>query len=117
MSEQPERNGDEFRRGRAQGQTDATLTEHSAHLARINGSMERVAGEIHELVLGVQRLADAADADRKTAISLAAALEKADAARRISSETHWSPMARTLTVIVAVAVVAGVVIAWAALRK
>lgn len=109
--------GAEFRRGRAQGETDTTLAEHAAHLAKINGSMERLASEMHNLVLAVQRLGDAAAGDRATVITTAKALKDADDARVAASDTRWSPMARAITVIVAVAVVAGVVIAYASLRK
>jgi hypothetical protein len=112
-----EGHGDEFQRGRTLGETESTLAEHSAHLTRINGSMDRVAAELHDLVLGIQRLGDAADADRATAISLAAALEKAAKARQDNSDTRWSPMARFISVAVAVAVIAGVVIAYASLRR
>ena len=47
----------------------------------------------------------------------AAALEKAAKARQDNSDTRWSPMARFISVAVAVAVIAGVVIAYASLRR
>ena len=85
-----EGHGDEFQRGRTLGETESTLAEHSAHLTRINGSMDRVAAELHDLVLGIQRLGDAADADRATAISLAAANPELDRLLLWSAESMGS---------------------------
>jgi hypothetical protein len=76
------------------GRVDATLTEHGQHLAKINGSMEKVSRELHDLNLGIQRLADAADADRSTVKVTAEALKNAEQARRDKSETSWSPLQR-----------------------
>jgi hypothetical protein len=114
----------DYDQGVTAGRIDARLADHDKHLAKINGSMDRVADRLTDLVQGnrdllllVQRLGDAADADRATAISLATALEKADTARRDKSTTTWTPLSRLIAVVVAVAVVAGVVIAFAALHK
>jgi hypothetical protein len=100
----------EYERGVAAGQVLSRLDSHDQHLAKINGSMDRVASEMkrfndvsQELLLAVQRLSDAADADRATVVTTATALEKAESARRDKSETHWTPFARMITVIVAVA--------------
>ncbi len=114
----------DYDQGVTAGRIDARLANHDQHLAKINGEMGRVADRLGELVTGnrdlllqVQRLGDAADADRKTAISLAEALEKADTARRDKSETQWTPLNRLIAVVVAVAIVAGVIIAYLSLHK
>jgi t-SNARE complex subunit (syntaxin) len=114
----------EYDRGVAAGKVLSRLDSHDQHLAKINGSMDRIAADMHKLsqgnqhlLLAVQRLGDAASADRATVITTAEALEKAEAARRDRTESRWSPMARVITVIVAVAVVAGVVIAWVSLTR
>jgi hypothetical protein len=114
----------DYDQGVTAGRIDARLANHDQHLAKINGEMGRVADRLGELVDGnrnlllqVQRLGDAADADRKTAISLAEALEKADTARRDKSETQWTPLSRLITILVGVAIIAGVIIAWISLHK
>jgi t-SNARE complex subunit (syntaxin) len=114
----------EYDRGVAAGSVLSRLDSHDKQLARINGSMERVADKLAKLesldqamLLAVQRLGDAASADRATVVTTAEALEKAEAARRDKTESRWSPMARLITVIVAIAVVAGVVIAWISLTR
>jgi hypothetical protein len=114
----------DYDQGVIAGRIDARLADHDRHLAKINGSMDRVADRLdalvtgsHDLLLAVQRLTDAAEADRQTVKVTAAALKEAEEARRDQSETRWTPMARLITVIVAVAVVAGVIIAYAALHN
>ncbi len=97
------------------GRVDQTLSEHASHLARINGSIDRFADEVHELTLGIQRLADAADADRSTVKVTAEALEKAETARRDKSEQGWTPFQRGFAVIGGLAAVIGTVIAVLAL--
>lgn len=97
--------GGEYERGRV----DATLTEHALHLAKINGSIERFAGEVHLLTLGIQRLADAADADRSTVKVTAEALEKAETARRDKSEQGWTPFQRGLAIIGGLAAIVGAI--------
>jgi hypothetical protein len=88
------------------GAIDARLAGHDRHFHDINGQLARIADEMRETRLAVQRLADAATADRSTAVTTAAALKDADAARRAKSETAWSPLARLS---LAVGVVATVV--------
>jgi hypothetical protein len=97
----------EFRRGRIQGSTDATLAEHAAHLDKINGSMERVATRLGELTLQMQRMADSMEADRATVLTTAKALRDADEARRDKDVQRWSPLARIIAVMGAVAGSAG----------
>jgi hypothetical protein len=99
----------EYERGVAAGQVLARLDAHDVHLARINGSMSDVAEQLKLLNMGVQRLADAAASDRATVITTAEALEKAEAARRDKSEIMWTPFARLIAIIAALAAVATVV--------
>jgi glycerate kinase len=97
---------DAYERGVSAGEIAQRLREHDQHFAKINGSMGDVARELHGLTLAVQRLGDAADADRATVITTATALEKADQARRDTSERHWSPLTR-------LGIAAGIVVALA----
>jgi hypothetical protein len=106
----------EYDRGVAAGQVLARLDSHEAHLSAINGSTERVAMELSrlskgnaELLLSVQRLADAAEADRRTVIATAAALEKDEAQRRGNSERKWTPVQRLIAVLGVVIALLGVV--------
>ncbi len=114
--------GGDYERGRV----DAELAEHASHLATINGSIERFATvladltlatnkSMSELILAIQRLADAADADRSTVKVTAEALEKAEVARRDRSEQGWTPFQRGLAVIGGLAAVAGAILAVLAL--
>jgi hypothetical protein len=98
----PETTAEAYDRGVAAGEILARLAGHDVHFATINGSMARVADEMHQLVLQVQRLGDAADADRSTVKTTAVALKDADDARRDQSATRWSPMARVIAVVGAV---------------
>jgi hypothetical protein len=114
----------EYDRGVAAGSVLSRLDSHDKQLARINGSMDRVADKLAKLesldqamLLAVQRLGDAAQADRATVVTTAEALEKAEAARRDKTESRWSPMARLLAVVTVVAIIAGVVIAWISLSR
>lgn len=105
--------GAEYERGVVAGEIAARLADHDQHLAKINGSMNDVARALHALTLAVQRLGDQADASAKTVIATAAALEKADAARRAQSETSWSPLTR---IGVAVSIIVALIGAYLALR-
>lgn len=107
----------DYDQGVIAGRIEARLAQHDKHFADLNGSIRELAGEVHNVVLAVQRLGDAAEADRATVIARAAALKEAEDTRRAQSETRWTPMARLITVIVAVAVVAGVIIAYFTLHN
>jgi hypothetical protein len=94
-----------YDRGHRAGGVDERLNEYGRHFDKINGSIDRFTGEIREMRMVIQGLTDAANADRATAITLAAALEKADLARRNAAERTWSPLARIgtgVTIVVAV---------------
>jgi len=104
-----------YARGVSAGEIAQRLSDHDRHFGKLNGSMDDVARELHGLTLAVQRLGDAADADRATVITTATALEKADQARRDTSERHWSPLTRfgiAAGVVAAIATVIGVVLAY-----
>jgi negative regulator of sigma E activity len=97
----------EYARGVADGEITARLREHDAHFGKINGSMGDVADSLRELALQVQRLADAAEADRTTAITLAAGLKEADQVRRNQGENRWAPLSRLGVVATVVAAIIG----------
>lgn len=105
MTEQPEV---AYERGHLAGEIAARLANHDRHFDRINGSIEKTAAALIALEKATQRLADEAKASAATVIATAEALEKADVARRDKSEQRWSPHARTIAVIGAVAAVLGV---------
>lgn len=88
-----------FERGKLAGQIDARLAGHDKHFASINGQLEKIGHSMAALVLGMQRLGDAADADRKTVVVTATALENAEKARRDKTEQTWSPWQRTAVLI------------------
>jgi hypothetical protein len=90
-----QRGDDDYQRGRV----DAILEDHSTHLRKINGSIDRFADEVAKLVLAVQRLGDAADADRSTVKTTAQALKEAKEASDKVSEKHWTPFQRGLAAI------------------
>lgn len=96
----------DYDRGVAAGEIAQRLAGHDEHLAKINGSMDRVADELRELRLQVQRLGDAMTSDRATVLTTAAALKDADDARRDKNTQHWTPFQRGIAVIGAIGVVA-----------
>lgn len=104
---------DAYDRGLVAGEIAARLADHDKHFANINGSMEKVASELHALALGVQRLADSAASDRATVITTAAALKAAEDARRTQSDTSWTPWQRIAVIVGALTALAtaGVLIA------
>jgi hypothetical protein len=102
-------NGSQYDRGVAAGEISARLAGHDKHFAAINGSLEKVASELHQLRMELQRQGDRAEADRATVITTAEALEKADSARRDAGEQRWSPLTRFAAVVGAVAALGGIV--------
>ena len=108
MSEHPESG---YSQGLAAGRIAERLDGHDRHFEMINGSIRDLVGEMHALVLAVQRLGQAAEADRATVITTAEALEKQERQRRDQSVQRWSPMAKTLAVIGVLAAVAAAVAA------
>lgn len=106
-------NGGQYDRGVAAGEIAQRLKQHDQHFAAINGSIDRVGDRLDTVVLQLQRLADAAEADRTTVVTTAAALKDAEAARRDTSEVRWSPLTR-LGVVVGTLTGLGGFIAWLA---
>lgn len=102
----------EFERGVAAGEIAARLAGHDQHFAAINGHLATMANELHEQTLAIQRLADHAEASAKTVIATAAALKDAEAARRDRGAQTWSPVQKTITVVLAVVAVAGFILAF-----
>jgi hypothetical protein len=92
-----------YDRGHVAGGIAEQLAEHERHLHKINGSIERFAGEVHELTLAVQLLASQAVARDATVVTTAKALKDADEARRATAEHSWSPMAKILAVVAGLA--------------
>jgi hypothetical protein len=107
----PETASEAFDRGHVAGGTDARLADHDKHFAAINGNIVRMANEMHELTMAVQRLADQATARDATIIATANALRAADEARRTKSEQTWSPWSRIFVAAGALVGIFGVVLA------
>jgi hypothetical protein len=99
----------DYERGHAAGTISERLREHDRHFERINGSMDMVGLRLGELVMQVQRLADAAQADRATVVTTAAALKAAEDARRTKAESSWSPLGRLALIAGILASLGGVV--------
>lgn len=87
--------GDAHRRGMDEGRTAERLDGHDRHFAMINGQLRSVADRMAEMVLQMQRLADADVARVQQATVVTQALQNATAKR-------WTPWARLATVIGAV---------------
>jgi hypothetical protein len=107
---------DAYERGAAAGRVEQRLDEHTSHLDKINGSMERVADELHGLRMDVQLLSQQAIAREATVVTTAAALKAAEDARRAKSEQSWSPWQKLFAVLGAAAALAAVVGLYFALR-
>ena len=98
-------NGGAYDRGVAAGEIAQRLHEHDKHFEKINGSiadtgsaLTKLTGDttaaLNKLTGTVQRLADAADADRAKALALATGLKEADDARQQKAGERWSPLTR-----------------------
>jgi phage-related minor tail protein len=101
----------EYDRGHVAGGIDERLNEYGRHFTKINGSIDRFTDEMRQVRMAVQGLTDAADADRATAITLAAALEKAETARRHAAEKSWTPFTKAFAIIAALGVLVTVFLA------
>lgn len=108
-----ESNQEAFDRGTVAGKIEQRLAGHDDHFRQINGSMARLADEMHQLVLAVQLLGAEAESRDKTVVITAAALKDAEQARRDKTEHAWSPLTRLS---VAVGVLAGLIAVYAALK-
>lgn len=107
----PESAEDAFERGTVAGKIEARLADHDRHFSLINGSLERVASELHDLKLAVQRLGDQAVSRDATVITTAAALKDAEAARRDKADQSWSPWAKIFAGLAAIGVIVGIILA------
>lgn len=108
-----------YDRGHREGGIDALLSEHGLHLSRINGSLEKNADRMGEMVAGmatmsgdIRAIMDRLDAAERTRIATAAALKDQEDARRSKSEDTWTPLQRTLAVIGATVALGALIIAW-----
>jgi hypothetical protein len=101
----------EFDRGHMAGGIEARLAGHDRHFEAINGSLAKMADEMHLMTLGVQRLGDQAEAAAKTVVTTAAALKDAEEARRNATEQSWSPIQKALAVLGSLIAAAGLI--WA----
>lgn len=102
---------DDYDRGHTAGGIDARLAGHDMHFEAINGSIARMGDELAGVKLALQRLADSADADRRTVVTTAAALKSADDARRTSDTDRWTPWQKGIALIGGIGAVIGIVIA------
>lgn len=102
----------EFDRGHMAGGIAERLAGHDRHFSMINGSLAKIAEEMHEMTMAVQRLGDQADANAKTVITTAAALKDAEEARRDKTEQSWSPVQKILAVIGVLVAVIGLFLAF-----
>ena len=93
----------EFDRGHVAGQIEARLAGHDRHFAAINGSLGRIAEEIAQMTLALQRLGDQAVSRDATVLTTASALKDAEEARRDKSQQTWTPWTRVFAVIAALA--------------
>lgn len=98
-----------YERGVTAGEIAARLAGHDRHFASINGSLAQIADEMHALNMGVQRLADQAEAAAKTVVTTASALKDAQEARRDKATQTWSPMAKLATVLGSLSALAAVI--------
>lgn len=103
--------GEAFERGHAAGAIAERLASHDRHFAAINGSLDRLASEMHALTLAVQRLGDQAVSRDATVVVTAAALKDAEEARRSKTESSWSPWTKGFATLAAVATAVGLALA------
>lgn len=106
----------EYDRGVTAGGIETRLSGHDKHFAAINGSLARMADELHGLKLAMQRLADQAVARDATVLTTAQALKDAEEARRSMAEQRWSPWQKTFAVLAAVSVLIGLYLTLRGLR-
>lgn len=95
-------------------------------LARMEGTLNLVADRIHGLsgrldrheadIAGLKAttgtLAQSAEVARATAVEVATALKTADEVRRVRAERRWSPLAKLITVVLALVSISQAVIQW-----
>lgn len=118
-----------YQRGQMQGQTDQTLINFAEHFKQINGSQEKTANALIQLVadlsairMALQQLKDEFKAATETVRVTAEALEKAvrqqrdtDEQKRVTADRRWTPVQRAVAVLTVLLVAAGVIAAFLAL--
>jgi ElaB/YqjD/DUF883 family membrane-anchored ribosome-binding protein len=97
----------QYDQGVTAGRIESRLAGHDKHFEAINGSIGKVASELHDIRLTVQRLADQAVSRDATVITTAAALRDAEEARRRQADQRWSPWQKSFAVLAAIGVVVG----------
>ena len=103
---------DAYTRAFESGRIAARLDGHDAQLHELSSTLSKVVDIEGQLTLTVQALGRDAKARDEKAVALALALKEAEDERRTQSETIWSPFAKIITVIVAVAAVLSVTLAY-----
>jgi hypothetical protein len=101
-------------RGRRDGATAAQLREHAEHLDKINGQIGQFASQMADMVLALQGLTHTIEANARTVIVTAAALEQQRVQRQQAAESKWSPLVRislAIGVVAGLAAIIGAVIA------
>ena len=101
---------DAYDAGHTAGGIDARLAQHDTHFTQINGSIRDMAAEMAQVRMLLQRLADSADADRRTVVTTAAALKDAEEARRSTTTDRWSPWQKGIALLGAAVALAGFVV-------
>lgn len=84
----------EYSRGRESGTTETRLEGHDDRLHAINGNIAKFAQEMSGMNLLLQSVRDTVKAGADAAIATAAALEKADVARRKQDDAAWAPITK-----------------------
>lgn len=107
----------EYDAGHKAGGIDARLAQHDLHFTAINGSIKDMASELAGVKLALNRLADSADADRRTVVTTAAALKDAEEARRSNTTDRWSPWQKGIALLGAIGVLVALAVAVASVVK
>jgi hypothetical protein len=97
---------DEYSAGHTAGGIEARLAGHDKHFAAINGNLRDIAERLAILNMQIQRLADSADADRRTVVTTAAALKEAKEISDRASAHRWTPWQRAAVLMGAIAALA-----------
>jgi hypothetical protein len=82
--------GSEFQRGRDAGTVAEKLAQHDRHFTAINGSIERLGNEMHQMNLTMQAIRDEARSRDSTTLATAEALKDADDAQRDIAARKWA---------------------------
>jgi len=105
-----------YERGKVAGELAAKVAEKGQHLDKINGSMEKVATALANLVIGVKGIEQQMAADKETRVATAQALKDAEDARRhleddrrTEDDQKWSPLARVVLLVSALSGLAGLI--------